>query len=109
MSGSPIVGQLSHPLPLYSQLGNLIVKVGNQMNDKKTEKKLKEVFVQAFDNFLNNLSCTLPLTFFQLPLNGNWNGILSIVPKLIDGAFSSEVRAYRRINSVTLMSTLFHN
>ena len=55
MSGSPIVGQLSHPLPLYSQLGNLIVKVGNQMNDKKTEKKLKEVFVQAFDNFLNNL------------------------------------------------------
>ena len=49
------------------------------------------------------------MTFFQLPLNGNWNGILAIVPKLIEGGFSSDVRAYRRINSVTLLSTLFHN
>ena len=49
------------------------------------------------------------MTFFQLPLNGNWSGILSLVPKLIEGGFSPDVRAYRRINSVTLLSTLFHN
>ena len=54
-------------------------------------------------------SCTLPLTFFQIPLNGNWHGILSIVPKLVEGGFSTEVRGHRRINSVTLLSTLFHN
>ena len=53
-SGSPVVAQLSHPLPLYAQLANLIVKVGNQMDDKKIDKSLKEVFVKAFDDFLNN-------------------------------------------------------
>ena len=53
-SGSPVVAQLSHPLPLYAQLANLIVKVGNQMDDKKVDKNLKEVFVKAFDDFLNN-------------------------------------------------------
>ena len=42
-------------------------------------------------------------------MNGNWNGILSIVPKLVEGGFSTEVRGHRRINSVTLLSTLFHN
>ena len=64
--------------------------------------------IQKFNEF-HFRSCTLPLTFFQIPLNGNWHGILSIVPKLVEGGFSTEVRGHRRINSVTLLSTLFHN
>ena len=42
-------------------------------------------------------------------MQGNWSGILSIVPKLTEGGFSHETRPFRRIQAVTLLSTLYHN
>ena len=34
---------------------------------------------------------------------------MSIVPKLTEGGFSTETRPFRRIQAVTLLSTLYHN
>ena len=64
---------------------------------------LLNVFLQFFSQ------CILPATFFQLPLQGSWSGILPIVPKLIEGGFSHETRPFRRIQALTLLSTLYHN
>jgi hypothetical protein len=51
-SGSPIVQGLCQPMPLFAQLSNLIIKFGQQMKDG-TEKRIKEVFVSALDDFFH--------------------------------------------------------
>lgn len=108
-SGSPVVAQMSHPMPLFAQLGVLVVKCSQSLDDKTLEDKLKETFNNALIDFFHKPQCLLPMNFFQLPLQGAWQGILSIVPKLIENAFSKETRLFRRIQAITLLSTLFHN
>ena len=96
-SGSQVVGQMSHPVPLFAQLGSLIIKCNQQLQevcfekfvyilvsclfticfslqsskkDKKIEKKLKEFYVKALQDFFFENQCLIPMSFFQLPLQG---------------------------------------
>merc|ERR1719464_1387314 len=109
-TGSSVVPQLQSPIPLFSQLANLIIKCSVQLkSDPKVESRIQEVLNKSLDSWFSNSQCILPPTFFQLPLQGSWSGILSIVPKLTDGGFSTETRPFRRIQAVTLLSTLYHN
>jgi len=114
-SGSPVVGQMSHPVPLFAQLASLIVKCNQHLQedetkkDKKVDKKIKQLFEKALNDFFNESTCLIPMSFFQLPLQGSWSGILNLVPKLIENGFSNETRNFRRIQAVTLLSTVLHN
>ena len=114
-SGSPVVGQMSHPVPLFAQLASLIVKCNQHLQqdetkkDKKVDKKIKQLFEKALNDFFNESTCLIPISFFQLPLQGSWSGILNLVPKLIENGFSNETRNFRRIQAVTLLSTVLHN
>ena len=38
--------------------------------DKKIEKKLKEFYVKALQDFFFENQCLIPMSFFQLPLQG---------------------------------------
>ena len=94
-SGSPVVGQMSHPVPLFAQLGNLMVKCSHQLKNKKADKNIKQCFDKALNDFFFETQCLIPMTFFQLPLQGTWQGILTVVPKLIQDGFSNETRNFR--------------
>ena len=53
-SGSPVVAQMNQPLPLFAQLGNLIVKCGAQMKNEKVEAKIQEILKKSLDDFFKN-------------------------------------------------------
>ncbi len=50
-SGSPIVAQISQPLPLFSQLAAMILKCSQQVSDEKLHEEIKEIYCDAMDDF----------------------------------------------------------
>ena len=87
--------------------------------------------MKALKDFFFENQCLIPMSFFQLPLQGlftlsavclqfhvkiiffiflgSWFGILEMLPKLVEFGFSSDTRNFRRIQAVTLISTALHN
>ncbi len=106
-SGSPVMAQMNQPIPLFAQLANLVLKISAGVADKKG--KIQEIYVTSLDDFYQNTQNILPLTFYQIPCQGNWSGATAIMPKLVEAVFSNDVRLFRRIQSVTLLNTLYHN
>jgi hypothetical protein len=49
------------------------------------------------------------MPFFQLPLQGTWEGSLILLPKLIEDGFAKETRMFRKTQAMSLLSAVFHN
>ena len=51
----------------------------------------------------------LPMPFFMLPIQSNWNGAWLVAEKLISNAFDGKVRLFRRTQALTLLAALLKN
>ena len=53
-SGSQVVGQMSHPVPLFAQLGSLIIKCNQQLQEVCFENiclQIRQLFIYIFVYF----------------------------------------------------------
>ncbi|TRY70913.1 hypothetical protein TCAL_07526 [Tigriopus californicus] len=109
-SGSPLVSQLSQPIALFSQCTFLLLKISQQMKKAKDlDQRLRDVYSQALGNFFHKSICVLPVAFFQLPLQSNWEGSWALVPDIVKHGFDLKTRQFRRTQAIFLLSTLYHN
>ena len=54
-TGSSVVPQLQSPIPLFSQLANLIIKCSMQLkSDPKVESRIQEVLNKSLDSWFSN-------------------------------------------------------
>lgn len=80
---------------------------------KKTRKKVKKVFEEmmseALERFFKNRDCLTPYALFNNILQSNWDGIVNLVEKLVDFAFSDHVRLFRKNQALELLKTFYTN
>merc|ERR1712179_302107 len=109
--GSPLVGQLSNPTPLFAGSCNFVLKCSGLLNDQELSDKLSQIYSKSMDDFFNRNHCVLPLSFFLLPINASWTRILDFAPqKLIQSGFEdSKTRQFRKTQALSLLSALLSN
>jgi hypothetical protein len=58
---------------------------------------------------LHQSTCVLPNNIFSLAMSHSWPGCWSLATTLATSSFSPEVRQFRRVASLALLSSLLHN
>lgn len=80
---------------------------------KKVRKRLKKVFIdvlcETLERFFKNRDCLTPFALFHNVLQTNWEGSVSLAEKLVEFAFSDEVRLFRRSQALDLLKTFYTN
>lgn len=80
---------------------------------KKVRKRLKKVFIdvlcETLERFFKNRDCLTPFALFHNVLQTNWEGSVSLVEKLVEFAFSDEVRLFRRNQALDLLKVFYTN
>ena len=107
--GSPLVAQLSKPLPIFSQIAVVLLKLEQQLKDDEVSRSMSEAFKKAVGDFFTNKKCTLPATFFKLPLETSWAGAWEVAEGIVSHAFNPKVPQFRRTQGISLVGALFHN
>ena len=107
--GSPLVAQLSKPLPIFSQIVVILLKLEQQLKDDEVSLSMGDVFKKAVGDFFTNKKCTLPTTFFKLPLETNWLGAWEMADGIVSHSFNPKVPQFRMTQGISLVSALFHN
>lgn len=80
---------------------------------KKVRKRLKKIFIdvllEALERFFKNRDCLTPFALFHNVLQSNWKGSVSLVEKLVDFAFTDDVRLFRRNQALELLKLFYTN
>lgn len=80
---------------------------------KKVKKKLRKVFdeilLEALERFFKNRDCFTPYSLFHNILQSNWEGGVGLIEKLIEYAFSDNVRLFRRNQALELLKLFYTN
>jgi len=103
--GSSVVPALSQPLPIFSQLCTLILRLALQAGVGVDE--LKKVYDEALGDFYLKSQCVLPLAFFQHAMAVDWDGAWSLAAGLTESSFDSKVRQFRKSQSLGLLGGLY--
>ena len=106
---SPLIQQLSQPIPLYAQICTLILRCSQSIDKPGLTSKVQEIYRKALDDFFNRSHCLLPMPFFLLPIQGNWKGAWDLADRLISSGFDAKTRQFRKTQALSLLSALFHN
>ncbi|KAK3907265.1 Myb-binding protein 1A [Frankliniella fusca] len=67
------------------------------------------VIESLFVDFCTKRDTLLPINMFKSVINLQWSGCWSFVPVIIQHAFDSKVRPFRRGQAIELLSTFFRN
>jgi len=103
--GSSVVPALSQPLPIFSQLCTLILRLALQAEIGVEE--IKKVYDDALGDFYLKSQCVLPLAFFQHAMAVDWDGAWSLAAGLTESSFDSKVRQFRKSQSLGLLGGLY--
>jgi len=103
-NGSVLISNLG---PTYPRLVTSFLRLAELCKGKMSE--LEKLYVSHLDGWLHKSTCVLPTTVFSLAISHNWPGCWSIVSKLSTAAFLPEVRQFRRVATLTLISGLLSN
>jgi len=102
-SGSVVVNTLG---PTFPRLATFLLRLGEQ-GEKMDE--LQALYSTSLSAWLHQSSCVLPNNVFSLAMSHSWPGCWSLATTLATSTFSQEVRQYRKVASLTLLSTLLQN
>lgn len=82
-----------------------------QAASSKSEKQnsVVNVYEALILEFFTNKESLLPINIFKGVLNTHWSGCWCIAPSIVQYAFSSEVRPFRRGQGIDLLSQLLNN
>jgi len=103
--GSSVVPALSQPLPIFSQLCTLILRLALQAEAGVEE--LNKVYDEALADFYHKSQCVLPLAFFQHAMTVDWEGAWSLATGLTEASFNPKVRQFRKSQSLGLLGGLY--
>lgn len=80
-------------------------------NQQSLAKKnlVADVIESLFIDFCTKRDTLLPNNMFKSVINLQWNGCWSIAPVIVQHAFDSKVRPFRRGQAIDLLSTFFRN
>eukprot|EP00092_Neocalanus_flemingeri_P022359 GFUD01024250.1.p1 GENE.GFUD01024250.1~~GFUD01024250.1.p1 ORF type:complete len:705 (+),score=293.67 GFUD01024250.1:248-2362(+) len=102
-SGSVVVTTLGHTFP---RLAIFMLRLGEQCGKSD---ELQSLYDTSLTAWLHQSTCVLPNNIFSLAMSHSWIGCWSLATTLATSAFSSEVRQFRRVASLTFLSGLLHN
>ena len=103
-NGSVLISNLG---PTYPRLVTVFLRLGELCPDKMPE--LEKLYETSLESWLLKSTCVLPNTVFSLAISHNWPGCWSIVSRLSTAAFEPEVRQFRRVATLSLISGLLTN
>merc|ERR1719431_1720187 len=102
-SGSAVVNTLGK---IFPRLTTFLLRMGEQ-GDKM--KDLQELYSNSLSAWLHQSSCVLPNEVFGLAMAHSWPGCWTLATTLATSSFSTEVRQFRKLASITLLSNLLQN
>merc|ERR1719219_1804297 len=104
INGSVLISNLG---PTYPRLVTFFLRLGELCPDRMTE--LVKLYEDSLESWLLKSTCVLPNTVFSLAISHSWPGCWSIVSRLSTAAFDPEVRQFRRVATLSLISGLLSN
>jgi len=102
-SGSAVVNTLGK---IFPRLTTFLLRMGEQGNKMK---ELQELYSNSLSAWLHQSSCVLPNDVFGLAMAHSWPGCWALASSLATSSFSTEVRQFRKVASITLLSNLLQN
>jgi len=102
-SGSAVVNTLAN---IFPRLTTFLLRIGEQGGKMEEMQKL---YSTSLSSWLHQSSCVLPNDVFKLAMSHSWPGCWSLAKTLASSSFSSDVRQFRRVASITLLSSLLQN
>ena len=102
-SGSAVVNTLGKTFPRLTTFLLRMGEQGNKMNE------MQELYSSSLSAWLHQASCVLPNDVFGLAMAHSWPGCWALASTLATSSFSPEVRQYRKVASLTFLSSLLQN
>ena len=102
-SGSVVVNTLG---PTFPRLATSLLRLGEQCGRMEELQALLNTSLSAW---LHQSTCVLPNNIFSLAMSHSWPGCWSLATTLATSSSSPEVRQFRRVASLALLSSLLHN
>ncbi|XP_034231302.1 myb-binding protein 1A [Thrips palmi] len=86
-----------------------IVRAQSESAESDKQNPVVNVYEALLLEFFNNRESLLPVSIFSDVLNSTWSGCWCIAPSIVQYAFSSEVRLFRRGQALDLLIQFFNN
>lgn len=99
-SGSVIIATLG---PTYPRLATSLLRLGEQCEQME---QLESLYTTSLSTWLHQSNCVLPNDVFSLAMSHSWPGCWSLATTLATSAFSTDVRQYRRVASLSFLLKL---
>lgn len=91
----------------------IISPATDAMSPKKKKKaqssQIVGIFKSSLETFFNKRDCLLPVVLFKNALQICWDGNWVLVPLLVNYAFNSEIRPFRRSQALELLRLFYNN
>ena len=103
-SGSVIISNLG---PIYPRLTTSLLRLCQQCPAKS--EALQKLFEDSLNDWLHKSTCLLPNHVFSLAMSHHWTGCWSLASLLSQAAFSADVRQFRRVAALSILSGVLSN
>merc|ERR1719348_224565 len=103
-SGSVIISSLGQTYPRLTTYLLRLCQLSPYHMDK-----LVALYMDSLQSWLTKSTCVLPNSVFSLAMSHHWPGCWSLASKLTEAAFSSNVRLFRKVASLTILVGVLSN
>lgn len=106
-------------MTLFKNMGDTITKCcifiikSSMLLPQKTHKKkrasIESCISDALTSFFDKRDSPLPSILFNEIIQINWTSNWKLIPRIVDNAFNTGIRPYRRNQALTLLLTFYKN